>query len=339
MPLGAEAPQGRSQRKTIERFVSRRLPHCTDRLYLTDGGIETSLIFDEGVDLPHFAAFDLLRHREGRAALARYYEPYLTIAANGGFGFVLESPTWRANPEWADRLGYSSARLTAMNFAAIRFMQSLRYKYQTSDTPIVVSGCVGPRGDGYVAGEVMTPESADAYHDAQIGAMVGASCDLVTALTMTNVPEAVGIARAAARHRVPCVISFTVETDGRLPSGATLEEAIAGVDDATNAAPAYYMINCAHPTHFANALTPARPWTARLGGVRANASCRSHAELDGAAELDRGNPPELAAEYQLLAERFSHLHVFGGCCGTDHRHISAIAGALRSGAVKFLERC
>jgi S-methylmethionine-dependent homocysteine/selenocysteine methylase len=314
-------------------FVSRGLPHHAERLYLTDGGIETSLIFDQGLDLPFFAAFDLLRHEQGRAALARYYEPDLTIAANGGFGFVLESPTWRANSDWADRLGYSIDALRAITIDAIQFMHALRHKYETPDTPMIVSGCVGPRGDGYAAGEAMTPRAADAYHDSQVDAMVSAGCDLVTAITMTNVPEAIGIARAAARHGVPCVISFTVETDGHLPTGAKLEKAIAAVDEGTDRPPAYYMINCAHPTHFVDALTPGRSWTTRLGGVRANASCRSHAELDGAAELDRGNPSQLAAEYHMIAERFPHLRVYGGCCGTDHRHIAAIAAALRAGAM------
>jgi S-methylmethionine-dependent homocysteine/selenocysteine methylase len=307
---------------------ARRLPHQTNRMFLTDGGIETSLIFDEGIELPHFAAFDLLRRPDGRPALERYYARYLAIAAGGRFGFVLESPTWRANPDWAARLGYSDEALAAANADAIEVMQGLRAVHERPKTPIVISGCVGPRGDGYVAGEQMSIEDAQAYHTAQVRAMVGAGCDIVTAVTMTNVPEAIGIVRAAHRHGVPSVISFTVETDGRLPSGLTIEAAIAEVDRATGRGPAYYMINCAHPTHFARVLDERAAWTRRLGGLRANASCRSHAELNDSAELDRGNPGQLAADYGLLLERLPHLRVFGGCCGTDHQHVGAIAAML-----------
>jgi S-methylmethionine-dependent homocysteine/selenocysteine methylase len=306
----------------------RRLPHQTNRMCLTDGGIETSLIFDDGIELPCFAAFDLLRRPDGHAALERYYTRYLAIAAAGRFGFVLESPTWRANPEWAARLGYSDAALAAANADAIEMMHGLRAVHERPKTPIVVSGCVGPRGDGYVAGEQMTIEEAQAYHTPQVRAMVGAGCDLVTAVTMTNVPEAIGIVRAAHRQGVPSVIAFTVETDARLPSGVTIETAIAQVDAATGSGPAYYMINCAHPSHFARALDERAAWTRRIGGLRANASCHSHAELNDAAELDRGSPGQLAADYRVILERLPHLRVFGGCCGTDQQHVGAIAAML-----------
>jgi S-methylmethionine-dependent homocysteine/selenocysteine methylase len=309
---------------------ARQLPHQTNRRFLTDGGIETSLIFDDGLELPHFAAFDLLRRLEGRAALERYYAPYLALAAAGHFGFVLESPTWRASPDWAERLGYSAAALAVANADAIELMQRLRAVHERPETPIVISGCVGPRGDGYVAGALMSAEAAQAYHAPQIRAMAGAGCDLVTAVTMTNVPEAVGIVRAAQQHGVPSVISFTVETDARLPSGVTIEAAIAAVDAATGDRPAYYMINCAHPTHFERALDGQAAWTRRIGGLRANASCKSHVELNEAPELDRGNPVALAGEYGALLERLPHLRVFGGCCGTDHRHIGAIAAMLQA---------
>jgi S-methylmethionine-dependent homocysteine/selenocysteine methylase len=310
--------------------AARRLPHQTNRPFLTDGGIETSLIFDEGLELPHFAAFDLLRRADGRAALERYYKRYLAIAAEAGFGFVLESPTWRANPDWAARLGYSDASLAAANADAIELMQGLRAVHERPKTPIVISGCVGPRGDGYVAGVQMSPEAAQTYHAAQIRAMAGAGCDLVTAVTMTNVPEAIGIVVAAQRQGVPSVISFTVETDGRLPSGVTIEAAIALVDAATGHGPVYYMINCAHTTHFERALDEPVAWTQRIGGLRANASCKSHVELNEAVELDRGNPSELAGEYGALLERLPHLRVFGGCCGTDHQHVGAIAAMLQA---------
>jgi len=271
-----------------------------------------------------------LRRADGRAALERYYARYLAIAADGRFGFVLESPTWRSNPDWAARLGYSAAALAAANTDAIELMQGLRAVHERPKTPIVISGCVGPRGDGYVAGEQMAVDEAQTYHTPQIRAMAGAACDVVTATTMTNVPEAIGVVRAAQRQGVPNVISFTVETDGRLPSGVTLEAAIAEVDGATGRGPAYYMINCAHPTHFERLLDARAAWTQRIGGLRANASCRSHVELNEAPELDRGNPIALAGEYGAILEWLPQLRVFGGCCGTDHQHVGAIAAMLQA---------
>ncbi len=300
----------------------------SDRLFLTDGGIETTLIFDDGIDLPDFAAFHLLREGQGQAALKRYFARHIRVAQQAGFGFILESPTWRASRDWGDRLAYSKAELHAANASAISMMIDLRATYARVDFPLLVSGCVGPRGDGYVPGELMRPETAEAYHDEQIGAMWGTGAELITAITMTNTPEAIGIARAAKRRSAPVVISFTVETDGRLPTGQTLRAAIGEVDAATDNAPAYYMINCAHPTHFAGALDPEAEWAQRIQGIRANASTCSHAELNEAPELDRGDTADLAARYRALAELLPWLRVFGGCCGTDHKHIAAIATAL-----------
>jgi homocysteine S-methyltransferase len=303
-----------------------RLPQL-DRLFLTDGGIETTLIFHDGVDLPCNAAFPLLADGEGVARLRAYFERYIAIARRVGTGFVLESPTWRANPDWAERLGLSPVQLDALNRAAIELMHELRAAHATALTPMVVSGCVGPRGDGYRPEELMTADEAQYYHARQIGAFADAGADMIAAITMTNVAEAVGIARAAEVAGLPVAISFTVETDATLPTGETLEAAIGVVDAATASAPAYYMVNCAHPSHFAAALTSDAPWVRRIGGLRANASRLSHAELDNSPELDTGNPHELGREHRELLARLPHLAVVGGCCGTDHRHIEAIAEA------------
>jgi S-methylmethionine-dependent homocysteine/selenocysteine methylase len=304
-----------------------RLPQLDSGLVLTDGGLETTLIFHEGLELPHFAAFVLLQTTEGRAALRRYYEPYLELARAQHRGFILESPTWRASADWADRLGISRAELAGLNRDAIRLMQELRDTYGPAVAPIVVSGCVGPRGDGYDPGAVMTAEEAEAYHAEQIATFAQAGADMVCAITMTNTPEAIGIARAAAARGVPVAISFTVETDGCLPTGEWLDEAIMAVDAATDSAPAYYMVNCAHPAHFARALDTGRAWTERIVGLRANASKRSHQELNDAAELDEGDPEELGREYAEILRRHGHIHVLGGCCGTDQRHVAAMSRA------------
>ncbi len=309
----------------------RHLPQLDGGLFLTDGGIETTLIFHEGLDLPCFAAFDLLKDAEGTRALRRYYARHAAIARENGTGFILESPTWRANPDWAAKLGYSPAALDAANRKAIALMFELRAAHETERTPMVVSGCIGPRGDGYDPGAVMRPEEAEAYHARQIEVFAEAGVDLVTAITMTNTNEAIGVTRAAQAAGVPAVISFTVETDGRLPTGESLQQATEAVDRATGQGPAYYMINCAHPTHFTSALDGGA-WMERLRGIRANASKRSHAELDEAQDLDAGDPVELGADYAALRRRFPWINVLGGCCGTDHRHVEHICAACKAAA-------
>jgi homocysteine S-methyltransferase len=303
-----------------------RLPQLERGDFLTDGGLETTLVFLEGLDLPCFAAFPLVMRPEGRATLRRYFVPYLQKARSHGAGFVLDTVTWRANPDWAATLGYRAPALDEVQREAVAFAFELRRDYETAQSPIVVNGVVGPRGDGYKADTQMSAAEAERYHGAQIRAFRESDVDMVSAVTITYPEEAIGIVRAAEANGLPCVVSFTVETDGRLPSGHTLGEAIRLTDEATSAAPAYYMINCAHPTHFENALDTGT-WRERIRGIRANASCLSHAELDAATELDAGDPADLARRYRDLRNRLPRLSVFGGCCGTDHRHVAAICDA------------
>jgi S-methylmethionine-dependent homocysteine/selenocysteine methylase len=303
------------------------LPQLDGDLFLTDGGIETTLIFHQGLDLPEFAAFVLLDDDKGLDELRRYYEPYLALARESGAGFVLESPTWRANPIWADRVGVSLEKLDELNRKAIGLMEELRDGAGTGDAPVVISGCIGPQDDGYNPTETLSADAARDYHSTQIGTFADTAADMVTAITMTYPDEAIGVAQAAKDAGLPSAISFTVETDGRLPNGQDLGEAIQEVDAATGAAPAYYMINCAHPTHFEAALATGDAWPQRIRGLRANASTMSHAELDEAEELDDGDPEDLGARYAALRERLPRLNVLGGCCGTDHRHVAAICEA------------
>jgi homocysteine S-methyltransferase len=298
-----------------------------ERLFLTDAGLETDILFNRGIDLPHFASITLLQTANGRHALQDYYRGFLELARRMGTGLVLESATWRSSPDWAEPLGMTLAELDALNADAIAMLNALRAEYQSDASPIVVSGCIGPRGDGYDPGRIMSVDEAQAYHVHQAQIFQSAGADMIAAITMTNVPEAVGLALAANAVDVPVAISFTVETDGRLPTGDSLAEAVAAVDDATQGYPAYYMINCAHPTHFVGALEDNAPWTARIRGLRANASTCSHAELDAMTELDIGDPADLAARHKMLVDRFPHITVLGGCCGTDLRHVTAIAEA------------
>ncbi len=297
------------------------LPQLDGGLFLTDGGIETTLIFHEGLDLPLFAAFDLLKDDQGTEALRSYFEPYAELAREHGLGFVLESPTWRASPRWAAELGYSNEQLADLNRRAIALMEELRERYESPGAPIVISGCVGPQDDGYNPSQILSAADAQDYHSTQIGTFSETAADMVTAITMTYVEEALGVTRAAIAAGMPVAISFTLETDGRLPSGQPLGEAIEQVDGETDRGPAYYMINCAHPTHFEGAIATAEPWRERIHGVRANASTMSHAELDEATELDEGDPADLGARYAALAAQLPNLNVLGGCCGTDHRHV------------------
>jgi S-methylmethionine-dependent homocysteine/selenocysteine methylase len=310
-------------------MTSRPLPQLAGTLFLTDGGIETSLIFQDGLELPEFAAFVLLDTAPGRAALARYYRRYLDIAAAApGAGYILESPTWRASTEWGAKLGYDLAAIWRVNADAIALMHELRDEYASRIAGgIVVSGCIGPRGDGYVAGQPMSGDDAARYHLPQVRALAEAGADMITAVTMTTSGEAIGVARAAAELRLPSAISFTVETDGRLPSGETLGESIERTDREAGVAPGYYMINCAHPTHFEAALVEGASWTGRIRGLRANASMKSHAELDEATTLDDGDPADLGERYRRLRAPLPRLNVIGGCCGTDQRHVAAMCAA------------
>ena len=309
-----------------------RLPQLDGRLFLTDGGLETYLCFQRGIDLPEFASFPLLDDATGRAEITNYMTPFILAALAQQAGFILETPTWRAHADWGAKLGYGRTDLAHVNAAAVALMANIRARHETPHSPMVISGNIGPRGDGYNPAELLTPDAAEAYHTAQIATFAETEADLITAMTITHVGEATGIARAAEKSGLPVVISFTTETDGRLPEGRTLADAVKAVDDATGGAVAYYMINCAHPTHFQDALEQGADWIGRIRGIRANASTKSHAELDNSVELDEGDPQELGGQYRALLAAFPHFTVLGGCCGTDHRHIACIGHACRDAA-------
>ncbi len=313
---------------TIETTGSKPLTFLPgDGIFMADGGLETTLVFHQGIDLPEFAAFPLLDSDEGRSALAEYYGPYLRLADETGTGMVVDTPTWRANLDWGVRLGYTSDALVSVNVNAVDFV---RREAKKAGVFGVINGVIGPRGDGYVVGEAMTVEEAVRYHSLQVRAFESAGVDVITAVTMTHCAEAIGIVRAATEAGVPVVVSFTVETDGRLPSGMALGQAISVVDRATGGAAASFMINCAHPSHFESALVAGEAWIDRIGAVRANASKMSHEELDNAPELDRGDIAELALDYRRLRRLLPNLRMVGGCCGTDHEHVAAIVGGLDS---------
>jgi homocysteine S-methyltransferase len=303
------------------------LPQLAGGLFLGDGGIETSLIYLDGVDLPEFASFVLLRDDAGRLRLRRYFEPYLELcAATPGAGFLLDTATWRASADWGRKLAYDTQALVKANLDAAELVRSIRDEWRARIAgPIVLCGVIGPRGDGYVVDGPGNVEESAAFHLAQATTLRDGGIDMLSAVTMTSVAEAIGVARAGRSVGLPVAISFTVDTDGRLPSGEPLREAIERVD--ADASPIYFGVNCAHPSHFDACFDDAGPWTARIQSIRANASARSHAELNEATELDIGDLPDLAGRYLRLRTRLPGLNVLGGCCGTDHRHLRAIRDA------------
>lgn len=293
---------------------------------VTDAGMETDLIFHRGIDLPEFAAFPLLDSAPGRQALRDYYAAFAEIAARHQLALSLESPTWRANPDWGARLGYDAPALARVNADAMSFLSALADEYAV---PVTLVGMIGPRGDGYVSDGPVDPIAAHRYHAPQVAALVNGGAQQVTAYTLTEVGEAVGITRAAREVGVPVAVGFTVETDGRLPSGMTLGDAIARVDE--DAPPDSYLVNCAHPRHIAAGLSAEASWLGRIEGVRVNASQLSHAELDESEALDEGDIGSLAREVVGLIGLLPNLRLVGGCCGTDARHVERMWEMLQPG--------
>ena len=308
-----------------------QLPLLEDRFFMTDGGLETSLIFRQGVELPYFASYDLLKTETGTALIESHYERFTNLAREHGVGIVLATPTWRASRDWGSKLGYSDIALADANRRAVDLLDNFRSRWETPATSIVIVGTIGPRGDGYQASACMTPSQAQAYHQEQINTFAATQVDMVGGFTLNYIEEAIGMVRAAKVAVVPVSISFTLETDGRLPSGNSLQEAIERTDAETEGYASFFMINCAHPSHFEETLRNGGDWLQRIHGVRANASRRSHAELDESEELDDGNPVEFGEEIAAQLRVLSCMNIVGGCCGTDHRHADQIFQAIKRG--------
>lgn len=306
------------------------LPQLSGKPFLTDGGIETVLVFQQGIELPCFAAFDILKNQNHCAWLRQYFLDFVDLANYFDAGLILEAVTWRASKDWAHQLGYSESELSHAIHKAVSLLEEVRHLSKDKNIDLVISGCLGPRGDGYNPTHCMSANQAEDYHAHQIGILKDTAADMVTALTLNYIDEAVGVARAAEAADLPIAISFTVETDGKLPTGDSLQSAIETVEQQTNCSPAYYMVNCAHPTHFNSVLKGQGEWLNRIRGVRANASQCSHEELDNATELDAGDPHDLGKQFQQLRLKLKNLNVLGGCCGTDIRHIGEIAKACFS---------
>jgi homocysteine S-methyltransferase len=321
---------------TAEVFPERG---TTRPRWVTDAGLETDLIFHHGVDLPGFAAYPLLETAEGRALLSSYYAGFAQVASRAGAGLLLETPTWRASADWVVSLGGSRSDVRRINLESVLFLAGLAESLISNGVApggaagfdgsgrgpdLRVCGVLGPRGDGYVAGDPTSADEFGDYHWLQIAALAQGGAARVTAYTLTTVAEAVGVVQAARAQGVEVAVSFTVETDGRLPDGTPLGEAIASLR--LQAVPDDLLVNCAHPSHISAALTLDDGWAEHVTGLRVNASRQSHAELDDAAELDEGDLADLVSSHRELAARLPELDIVGGCCGTDVRHVAALWG-------------
>ena len=303
------------------------LPQLSGEVFLCDGGVETDLIFNHGIAIREFASHTLLSGDQGRKALADYFRSFLSLAQKSETGFILDSQTWKAHVHWADDLAATEQELRQANLDGIEFIARLRDEFPDNKRPIVLNGLVGPCGDAYAPEEEVAAHEAEAYHAKQIGWLAETDVDMLSALTFTQSDEAIGVVRAAHKVGLPVVISFTVETDGTLPNGQGLYDAIESVDKATDCGAAYFMVNCAHPDYFSHTLSESAA-ARRIRGIRCNASRKSHAELDASKTLDDGDPAELAEQYQSIRSTMPWLNVFGGCCGSDLRHVAEIARRL-----------
>ncbi len=303
------------------------LPQLAGDIFLTDAGVETDLIFNHGIEIREFAAHTLLPDPQGREALANYFRGFLALARETGCGYILDSQTWKAHPHWAQDLDASEEDLKAANRESLAFISSLRDEFSSNRGPIVLNAIIGPRGDAYAPEESVAAREAEEYHAQQLRWLADTEADMVSALTFTQAAEATGVVNAANSLGLPIVVSFTVETDGNLPTGQSLASSIEEVDRSTRTGAEYFMVNCAHPDHFAHLLGD-EPWARRIRGIRCNASRLSHAELDESETLDDGNPVELGQQYVEIKARMPWLNVFGGCCGSDLRHVTEIARAV-----------
>jgi S-methylmethionine-dependent homocysteine/selenocysteine methylase len=299
-------------------------------VYLTEGGQETEIMYKFGHELPEFAMYPLLDNPAAMANLRAMYELVLDAAAGHGFAAILTGLDYRASPDWGEKLGYSRQGLADALAQSIDFLRDVAKPYQTQISKILIGGMAGPRGDAYSLNRTITAEEAEDYHAFQIETLKGIGIDFMSAVTFNNVPEAIGVARAAAKLGVPLYISFTLDSDHHLKSGPSLKEAIETVDRETgDARPDFYGLNCSHPLEFGPALEDG-DWILRLRCLRPNASSQDKIHLCEIGHLEDGNPVELGRQIGELARRYPHMDIFGGCCGTWDRHLNEIARNIRA---------
>ena len=311
--------------------MRRRLaPQAAGTHFLTEGGQETEVMYRFGHELPEFAMYPLLDRPEAMAALTGMYQRYLEVAARAGFSVLMGGLDYRASPDWGAKLGYSPEALAQAQLRCIEFLRTVAAPFRARIPQILISGVAGPRGDAYSLNATITAQAAEEYHLVQLRTLAQAGVDLVTAMTFNSVPEAIGVARAAARVNLPLIVSFTLDSGTtRLKSGPTLREAIETTDrEAGEAKPDFYGINCSHPLEFVPAMEPG-DWIERVRMLRPNASAMDKIALCKIGHLEEGDPEDLGRRMGELAGRYPHIDVWGGCCGTWDTHLEQIARQVK----------
>lgn len=300
--------------------------------YLAEGGQETEIMYRHGHELPEFAMYPLLDKPAAMADLKTMYERVLATAAEHGFTALISGLDYRGSPDWGGKLGYSNAALTDALEQSIAFLRDVARPYQEQGNEVLIGGVIGPRGDAYSLNRTITAEESEDYHAFQLEVLKRAKVDIVTAMTFNNVPEAVGVARAASRVGLPLTIAFTLDSNHRLKSGPSLRQAIESVDAETGEdRPDFYGINCSHPLEFEPALEPG-DWIKRVRSLRPNASAMDKIALCKIGHLEDGDPVDLGRRMGALSRRYPHIDVWGGCCGTWDRHLGEIARNVRQAA-------
>ena len=304
-------------------------PQEEGRFYLTEGGTETELMYKHGFELPHFAMFPLLDNPEAVSKMREMFRSYLDVAAKHEFCALMGGLDYRASPDWGELLGYSPAGLSDANLQSIEFLRDVAGEYSSDIPEILFQGLIGPRGDAYERNETITENEAEDYHAVQLETLKKADVDLALAITFNNIPESVGVARAAAEIGIPLAISLTLDSSSKLRSGPSLAEAITTIDKEPDQSPEYYLINCSHPVEYEPAIEPGE-WIERIRGVRPNASKMEKIALCKIGHLEDGDPEELGTLCGDLARRYPHMDIWGGCCGTWDKHLDEIARNVRA---------
>ena len=305
-------------------------PRDPDMPYLTEGGTETEILYRHGHTLRDFAMFELMDNPAAVADLKDMYRRYLDVAAAHGFAVLMSGFDYRASPDWGEKLGYSREGLREMQHKCIDFLRDISTPYETQIPKIAIAGCVGPRGDAYSLNRDITAGTSEEYHATQIATLKDCGVDLVWAATINNIPEAVGISRAAANEGLPVNMSFTLDSTHKLKSGPSLKDAIEATDrEAGDARPESYGINCSHPLEFEPALEPG-PWSERIRSLRPNAAKMDKVSLCSLGHIEEGDPEELGQMMGRLARRYPAVDIWGGCCGTWDNHLAHIARNVRS---------
>jgi homocysteine S-methyltransferase len=299
-------------------------PQKAGRLYLTEGGTETELLYKYGFALPQFALFPLLDNPQAVSKMREMFQSYLDVAVRHKMCALMGGLDYRASPDWGALLGYSPQSLADANLRSIEFLRDIAREYASDIPDIVIEGLIGPRGDAYERNASITVDEAEDYHSVQLETLKRANVDLALAITFNNVPESIGVARAAVKIGVPLAISLTLDGTSKLSSGPRLGEAITTIDRETDHAPEFYLVNCSHPVEYESAIEP-DGWIDRVRGVRPNASRMEKMALCQIGHLEDGDPVELGKLCGDLARRYPHMDIWGGCCGTWDRHLDEIA--------------